>query len=303
MLKKSIDKQLTVYDYQAISRTVDVQLHGYDFKVTVCGTGARPCLVMGIGSLCQRTLSKHFLELFTLYTFDGYWVFNETKIDSNKLSINTLCKDVLLIAQQLQLKNYFLLGHSVFGGLVMEVAKYQDKNLVGVIGIGATPGWNEQIIQFKDNYFLQYASKQRQERFDSLQHAYESFKTTQDSVGSFEAYYAESPKYFSQEISRDTLAQLWQDIHINDEIINHLFQYLLPTYDFSNNIHDVVVPVIVAGGSRDFDSVPLEIWKLYATPKKFELLDCGPVGHWPHWEAANVFDQGIEQWLKAIEER
>ena len=79
------------------------------------------------------------------------------------------------------------MGHSVFGGLAMEVSKYQDPQLRGVIAIGGTPGWDEKIIQFKDAYFDEHASAGRKQRFLKLQEEYARQKKDDDSLASMSA--------------------------------------------------------------------------------------------------------------------
>jgi pimeloyl-ACP methyl ester carboxylesterase len=94
------------------------------------------------------------------------------------------------------------------------------------------------------------------------------------------------------------MQQLWRGIHCNDAVMNHLFNTLLAQYDFAPRVERINVPVIVAGGRKDYDSVPLAIWNQFPKPRQFELLDCGDAGHWPHWETPEQFDAGIMNWYR-----
>ncbi len=276
----------------------DVVLHKNNYPIVVTGSGTIPVLCLGIGTLSQHSLSSRFRETFKIYSSDFYWVNGNQPITLSKLTIKQICMDIIETARQLKLKNYILLGHSVFGGLAIEVAKYQDPQLAGVIGIGATPGWDEKIIQFKNDYFDKHACDYRKNRFQQLQEKYQTIKNEGESLGSINAYYAESPKYFANDVSRNEILELWKGVECNDAVINHLFENLLVKYRFAENIEKVNVPVIIAGGRKDYDSVPLEIWKQFPTPKFFKLLDCGEVGHWPHLEDPETFDNGIEAWVE-----
>lgn len=287
------------FNLENISQHSQVQLHNNPYPILIDGNGPIPCLCIGLGTLLRRSMSDNFRQQFTLYTSDYYWLENSPSLDLNELTIERICLDIIDTARQLKLKNYVLLGHSVFGGLVMEIAKYQDPELRAVIGIGATPGWDEKIIQFKNAYFDQHASKQRKLRFTQMQSEYQRTKNPDDSLGSVDAYYAESAKYFADEISKNEMLELWKDVTCNDRLINHLFEKLFPDYDFSSNIEKINVPVAVLGGRKDYDSVPLQLWKHYPTPKNFNIYDCGDVGHWPHLEASAIFDQHIEQWINS----
>lgn len=287
-------------DLDTIQKKSNVALHGNTYPVLIDGNGDIPCLCLGLGSLYQRTMSEKFKKLFTLYTSDFYWVENAPAFDHRQLTIEMICRDVIECARQLDLKNYVVLGHSVFGGLVMELAKYQDPQLKGVIAIGATPGWDDKIIQFKNDYFEQHASPARKQRFQALQDEYLKNKKPDDSLGSIDAYYAESPKYFAKPITREQMDAIWQGIHCNDVVINYLFEDLFPHYDFEVNVDKIDVPVALLAGRKDYDSVPLELWKHYQRPKAMTNYDCGDVGHWPHIEAAECFDAYLESWVKAL---
>jgi len=174
-----------------ISLKSNVTLYGNQSTVLLDGKGDIPCLIMGIGSLLQKTLSEKIKDKLKIYSTDIYWVNKLIDVDSKKINIDTICRDVIDIAKQLNLTDYYLMGHSVFGGLAIEVAKYQPPSLRGVIGIGATPGWDAKIINFKDQYFEKYASKERKKRFAQMQNQYLETKKETDSLASVNAYYEE----------------------------------------------------------------------------------------------------------------
>lgn len=287
---------MEIKDLLELSPQCEIQVQGNDYPVLVDGQGI-PCLVLGIGSLLQKSLSSFLKQQLKIYSCDAYWTTAKTPLLKD-LSIDSICSDIIHIADQIGLTQYYLIGHSVFGGLVIEVAKHRPKGLLGIIGIGATPGWNSHIIQFKDNYFEQRASQQRKLRFKRMQDHYLQNKPSNDSLASIEAYYAESAKYFAQPVTQEDIKQLFMGVDCNHHVINHLFDTLLPKYSFENNLDSVDVPTLIVGGQKDYDSVPLEIWKHYPTPKRTSFLDCGPVGHWPHLEDPTTFDLGILKWLR-----
>lgn len=289
---------MELYDLSNVDRKEDVILHDMPMPVFVAGEGDIPCLCIGIGSLLQKTFSDHFRRHFKVYSSDLYWVKQPSVIPTHRITIERICRDVIDMAKQLKLDQYYLAGHSVYGGLAMEVAKYQPPGLCGVIGIGATPGWNEAIIQFKNAYFEEHASAHRKARFATLQAQYNQSKQATDSLVSVNAYFAESPKYFAKDVTWDEIQALWDGIDCDDAMANHLFTHLLADYDFTKNVDRIEVPVFVAGGQKDYDSVPLEIWQRYPTPSNFVLVDCGPVAHWPHFEAPERFDQTVLQWVE-----
>lgn len=289
-----------IKDLKDIQTQSKVNLYNSQSTIHIDGTGDIPCLTIGLGSLLQKTLSEDLKNRLKVYSTDLYWLKQSSPIDFQAINIETICRDIIEVANQLDLSNYYLLGHSVFGGLAIETAKYQPTGLQGVIGIGATPGWDAQIIAFKNSYFEEFASQERKKRFMDMQKHYQNIKKESDSLASIAAYHAESAKYFAEPVNLQQMEALWADIDCDDAMINHLFNTLLPNYTFEENVNNIKVPVLIAGGQKDYDSVPLEIWNHYSTPKKTTFLDCGPVGHWPHLEAPEVFDKGVLKWIAEL---
>ncbi|MGD9593116.1 MAG: alpha/beta fold hydrolase [Candidatus Berkiella sp.] len=286
-----------IKDLSQIALKYKVSLHDNPSTVLVDGMGDIPCLTVGIGSLLQKTLSQKLKDKLKIFSTDLYWVNQLIDLDPKMITIDTICRDIIDIAKQLELKDYYLIGHSVFGGLAIQTAKYQPRGLKGVIGIGATPGWDAKIINFKDSYFESHASMARKARFNMMQKQYFDIKKDTDSLASVNAYYAESAKYFANPVTLEDMQRLWDGIDCNDTMINHLFNHLLVDFQFDEHVEKVQVPCLIAGGQKDYDSVPLEIWKRYAHPKHVHFLDCGPVGHWPHLEASEEFDKGVLLWM------
>jgi len=93
---------------------------------------------------------------------------------------------------------------------------------------------------------------------------------------------------------------IWQDINFDDDMINHLFEALLPNYNFNANVEKIDTPIITVGGELDYDSIPLKIWDYYQKPLNFNLVSCKKVGHWPHIEAPDIFDAEVLKWADKI---
>ena len=247
----------------------------------------------------MRSMSSRFYEMFTVYGGEFYWDRRHALSDRTQLSVNALVDDSLEAIRQLGLREYVLLGHSVYGGLVMEIAKRRDPELRGIVAMGASPGWNTQLIELAAREFEANASTEKKERFKLMQEAYQRTRQPNDSLASVDCYYSESAKYFGQSIERDMIVSLWGDLEADDELFNHFFGTVLPEYQFSTNIEHVEAPVFLAGGRQDYDSIPLVIWPNHPKPKDFTLVDCGEVGHWPQLEQADFFDTTLQDWLQS----
>lgn len=279
--------------------TSTVVIRNRKYSVNIEGDGPRTCLCIGIGSLMQRTLSENFKSYFTVYSCDLYFAESTLPASFDSLTMTDLAQDLLEIIQQLNLKPTFLVGHSCFGILALETAKQLNAPIAGVILVASAPEWTQSSLAFTNHYFLEHAEPGRVLNDQERKAHYNAIRKPTDSEVSIEKYISDSARYWGHyEISEELIYKLWEGITANDEAINHYFEKILPNYQLSNQIENISCPVILLAGDRDFDSLPLVQWQSYPKPKQFQMIDCGPIGHWPNLEAPEKFDQAIHQWLE-----
>jgi len=128
---------------------------------------------------------------------------------------------------------------------------------------------------------------------------YLKIKKPNESLGSVNAYEADAARYWKDfNLSHDFFECLWKDIQVDDDIINHFFSDLLPTYNVTDKIDQILVPVVLFAGQLDFDSAPLMQWNALPKPANFTIIDCGETGHWPQLENPTLFASAFRSWLK-----
>jgi pimeloyl-ACP methyl ester carboxylesterase len=277
-----------------------VNIRNQAYPVTIDGTGKIPCLCIGVGMLMQRTFSKKFKEVFTVYTTDTYWISKGKMANPISLSMQDIVDDILEIAKQLDLKNYILAGNSCFGIVAIEVAKRQNPQIKGVMAIASAPTWSQESAAFKANYFEEHVSQERMESHKKRWAAFEKIRKPNESEVSVNFYEADGAKYWADyNVTREVLEELWHDVEAEDDMMNHFFNTLLPSFDLSVGIDRVEVPIVVSGGMHDYDSLPLVQWQTFPKPANYTLIDCGEAGHWPHYENSSVFDRETFKWVKA----
>lgn len=275
-----------------------VILNNKKYPVLIQGNGKIPCLCIGIGSLMQKTLSAEFKKIFTIYSADLYWVNKYRLADVAQLSMQQIIADIFAMIGQLNLKDPVIFGHSNFGILATESAKNPRVNLSGIIMMASAPAWNATVIQTAQNYFNQHASEERKANDKMRKEKFQLIKKPNESEISLNYYEADSARYWGDyNISREFLEKLWHDIEVDDSIINHFFNTLLPNHDLAKDINKIKSPVILIAGQYDFDSIPLILWQQFPHPPQFTKIDCGQVGHWPNIENQKHFDNSIKQWI------
>lgn len=275
-----------------------VTICGIQYPIEKQGTGQIPCLCIGIGSLMQRTLSDEFKKIVTVYSIDLYYVNNDKRPNPKDLTMKLLADHVLEIVRQLNLDKLILLAHSCFGILALEIAKYCNENIEGLILVASAPQWNQVSIEATNKYFQEHAEPERITNDLERKQYYTKIKKPTDSEVSVEKYISDSARYWSDfNIPEEKIRWLWNDIQPNDEVINQFFEEILPVHDLAKDIEKVQIPVLLLAGEYDFDSIPLVQWKIFPKPQKFTIVNCGKIGHWPNLENPSGFDEAVKNWV------
>jgi len=273
--------------------TTSIQLRGIKYPVHIEGQGV-PSLCIGIGSLTQRTLSDHFKRHFKVYATDTYWIEKNKVADPTSFTMQQIVDDVIDGANQLNLESPLLIAHSCFGIVALEVAKQKPQPFSGVLLIASPPCWNPESIAFARDHFDRHASEERKSNDRARQAAYLQKKTPQDSCLNLNVYEADIARYWSNfHITRAELEELWDGIEVDDGLGLHFYDTLLPAHTLLS-LDKISLPVLLAAGRQDYDSVPLELWKQFPKPPLFTILDCGDgCGHWPQIESQPLFDEAV----------
>jgi proline iminopeptidase len=279
-----------------------VTLNHQDYPVRVEGSGRFACLSIGTGTLIPNMLSQHFKETFTVYATDLYWDQDYKLLHPETLTIEQIALDLQSVAQQLGLEKYIIMGHSCFGIVALEVAKY-DPHVQGVMMVASCPAWNEETWKFTKDYFEKHADAGRKANDQKRRAHYELIKKPTDSEISLTVYTRDSAKYWANyEVDDKTIQNVWRGLVPDDGIVNHFFCTLLPGHSVEDGLEKVQCPVLLLGGPYDFDSLPLELWKNHPATKilgqKLTIVPCPQSGHWPNIEDADIFDQETKKWAE-----
>lgn len=276
-----------------------VTIHGRKYPVEKQGTGKIPCLCIGVGSLMQRTLSDELKKIFTVYSIDLYFIQNFKHPEPKSLTMKMLVNHVLEVVNLLNLIKPIIFAHSCFGILAIEIAKYHDKNIGGLILVASAPQWNDASITATNKYFEEHAEPERIINDRRRKQHYAKIRKPTDSEASVDKYISDSARYWGDfNISEDKIRLLWKDIEADDDVMNRFFGEILPQHDLATNIEKVQVPVLLLAGEYDFDSIPLIQWATFPQPQKFTIANCGKIGHWPNLENPVGFDNAVKNWVE-----
>jgi pimeloyl-ACP methyl ester carboxylesterase len=277
---------------------ISLTVRNQSYPVHVYGNGSIPLFSVGIGSHLQMTIPESLLDIFTIYSTDLYWISSQRWNKSIQLAMVDFVDDIFDVLTQLKLSQCIIAGFSAFGLLALEAAKRKDPRIKGVVMISTPPGWNNEIIAKGQNYFNQFASEER--KLNDLQRKayYLQVKQPEESIVSINAYEADAARYWKDfNLSHDFFECLWEDILVDDDIINHFFSNLLPSYTVTEQLEKITSSIIIFAGLYDFDSAPHLQWDCVKQNKKFTIIKCEDSGHWPQLESPILFETYLRKWL------
>lgn len=286
--------QLSVYT----SKTVAIEVRGSAYPVTISGIGI-PSLIIGIGTLMQRTLSERFRKSFMLYSGDMYWDRRNKLHHASELTMEHILDDNAEIAYNLNLSSFVIIAHSAYGIVALEFAKKYPSLVRGIIMIGTPPNSNTMVAAQNNEYFEKHAEPirkiidaERRQRF-----AEEDLSTEDAHTKFVRCYvYRDAPRYWY--IPDFDCSALWEDI-ILDDVIDHFFSTVLPATDVREKLETVKCPIFLAAGESDYDCCPFLWHKIKNLPPRILISHFKKSGHWPHYEEQDLFDQRVECWIQA----
>jgi proline iminopeptidase len=112
------------------------------------------------------------------------------------------------------------------------------------------------------------------------------------------SYIAGAPKYFYNPTF--DCSELWKDINVNVNFVNHYFGKLIPNIDNSEKYKTIEVPNLIMSGKYDF-ACPHYLWDgiVEEIPNsKYVLFE--NTGHNPMLERPDEFSQTVIKWVDSL---
>lgn len=283
----------------ANTKTVNVPIRGNHYPVIQAGNGV-PCLLICLGTPSFRTLSKNFFNHFEVYSSDMYWITENALEQPDSLTIDTIIDDIKALGEALNLKKYFIFGHSAYGIIALEFAKKYPNICAGIIMVGTPVNSNATVAERNNLIFQQQADVERK-KIDAERRgivANEDLSNlTSSERWSREYIYRDAPRYWH--IPEYDCSAIWSGVNI-DPLLFRLFSDILPNIDVLKGLEKVKEPVFLASGVSDYDCCPWEWQNVTNLPPNFTMATFNNSGHWPHFEEPDLFDQEVIAWSKEI---
>lgn len=277
-----------------IDQTLSVKLKNRNYPISVTGEG-QPCLVIGIGTLIQRTLSQKFKNSFKVYSSDLYWIKDHALDDVSSLTMERIVDDIEELRQNLKLSSFILIGHSAYGIVALEYAKKYSSALNGIIMVGAPLNSNAEVEACNNKYFESHADPLRKSIDLERRAAFSNEDLSHlDSAAKFLRGYIwrDAPRYWHDPTF--DCSPLWKNINLDGDLLDYFFKAVLPKIDVKKELDKIKCPVFLAAGMSDYDCCPW-VWS-QVNFSKLTVSLFNKSGHYPNYEETELFDSRIKLW-------
>jgi len=282
---------------------MQVSLNGHDTYYDVTGTGTA-VLVMHGGGLDSASLQPWLAPLASqvqLIYYDQYGLGrSERPGDYSAISNDTWVEQAEALRVFLGLDKIVVFGHSYGGYIALEYAlKYPDR-VSGLILLSTAA-----VLDYADQVWAQASARSDGEQFEAVMALFHH----PDAVA------ASGPVKAPE--TDDDLAGLWQSVlpvytsaltpQDGDALLehtafsakghNHQVDSLLPGYDVSTRLGEIVVPALVMTGAKDFITTPAAARRIQDGIQDGDLVIFGRSGHFPYAEESDLFLGTVRNWL------
>lgn len=270
----------------------------FELGYTMEGSG-RPALVIGSSLYYPRTFSEQLREELKLIFVDHRgFAPHQGLISQSDYELDVILEDVEALRQHLGVEQVVIVGHSGHGYMALVYAKKYPHNVSHVALIATAPSHSQQLAEITEQHFQEAVCPQRKAKLEKDLHSLggelaaapdKRFITFCIRLGARSWY----------DFMFDA-APLWQDVHVNMEIIDYLWGEVFRDIDITAGLEKLNVPVFLALGRFDYLVAPYFTWQPYRS--QFQDLTVrvfDQSSHTPQMEQADLFDSELLDWLAA----
>jgi proline iminopeptidase len=277
---------------QEVTKSGYIQLLGARTRYFREGTG-QLCLVIGDVLYYPRTFSSALLADLELVHIDTrLTVPSETHLRPESLTIDMLIDDIEVTRQKLDLAQFIVVGHSMYGVFALEYARRYPEHVAGVIAIATPPIFDQQRDVLVEAYWEKHASPERKSILAQNLAAWSKLNPADQSS---QRFLAQAPEYWHNPMYDPS--RLLEGFYVNDEVMNHLYTNLAQNINLFHADNIISAPVLLILGRDDY-VVPPVLWdqKQSAIPQLTTHI-FQHSGHTPQLEEPAKFNQIILDWI------
>lgn len=269
---------------------------GFSFSYSVEGTG--PVVLIPGGPVhYSQTFGEDLRNNYQFIFVDhrGFAVPDDAQYSLPGL--DELIEDIEAFRRHLNLKEFYILGHSGHAYLALAYAyKYQD-NLKGLILLAAGPDLTQGNREAADQYFEEMADQKRKDiHFKNMEKMQQEMSANPGDQFRIFCIRSAARSSFLPEFDP---TPLWKDMNLNLNIVFHMWSGLFAERINGDKLTKLELPVFIGMGLHDYLVPPHYTWNPYK--KFFKNLTFrifGRSGHNPQMEESAAFLEELNHWMK-----
>jgi len=273
-----------------------VNVDGFDLTYSIEGIGI-PCMVIDDPPVMKRVLSSELRKHFKFIFMDSrYSAQYDKTFDINKITLDTFLDDIDAVRETLGIEKICVFGHSINGFLAYEYARKYPEHSTHVIMNGTPPYWDDQFWSKATEKWESIASDESKEVLkQNWEKMGDKIAKMPPDQASLQTYIANRPVYLYN--PNYDFTWLFEGLHWNAEIINHLFEVVVMNYDITQK-KPIQTPVFLSLGR--YDIVPFSFWE--GIEEKFSNFSkhiFEKSAHYAFLEEQELFDKKLIEWIKS----
>jgi proline iminopeptidase len=275
-------------------------IHAGQFALAYAIEGeGRPALVIGSAVYYPRVFSQTLRQSLKLVFVDHRGFAQPTgNIAPTDYTLDAVLDDIDLVRRGLGLEKITIIGHSGHGYMALEYAKRYPQHVSHVVMIATGPSHSAAHQAATERYWQESVCPERKAQLaGDLALLPAELEAAPDKR--FVTFCVRMGARSWYDHAFDA-APLWQDVHVNMPVFDHLWGEAFRDIDIAQGLEHLDIPVFLALGRYDYLVAPYATWEPYRerfkdlTVRVFEKS-----GHTPPFEESALFDAELLQWLSA----
>jgi proline iminopeptidase len=271
-----------------------LQVNGALLPYYFSGHGKTTCLVVhDMRPLIDGDLQNHFSFVHLKNRTE---VPTEGVINLGAIRLNTFIDDIECLRRRLNLSDFTIMGHSLFGFLAIEYARRYPQYISHIILICTPP--STRYLK-NEEYWITNAPEQRKkllaENYTKISDDYLNTLSSEQRI--IARILADAPRMW-YDPTYDA-SWLYQDLYVNEGMLQHFVDTILGNYRITGG-NTITIPVFLVLGRYDYQ-VPHILWDEYHDffpTFTFHLFKQS--GHFPMVEEATLFNQKLLEWMNVL---
>jgi proline iminopeptidase len=289
----------TMSDPEQIYRAVErgtIRSGNFDLAYSVEGKGT-PALVIGSAVYYPRVFSQNLRQSLKLIFADHRGFAPATHVGStSEYSLDAVLDDIDLVRRHLGLEKIVVIGHSGHGYMALEYAKRFPRQVSHVVMIATGPSHSAAHNEATERYWQESVCPERKAKLaGDLALLPAEIEAAPEKR--FIAFCVRMGARSWYDYRYDA-APLWQGVHVNMPVFDHLWGETFRDIDIAQGLDQLDVPVFLGLGRYDYLVAPYHTWDAYRQSfKDLTVRVFEKSGHTPQLEESALFDAELLGWL------